>query len=147
MDGYFEKIFFGGSWVRGNPLCHDLDAAICCESSALERLKLFPGIQEVLCKGNTINRIVVDFEGKNIQIDLWRFPMYNWGVGCMFVAGNGKLNVIQRAQAKRQGYQMGFSLRTIADGKPVGEDIPLPTERDVYNFLGWSWLPYEARNK
>lgn len=138
---YSNTHFVGGSFVRGCPTCGDLDIAVLQPAGYFD--EEFKSLGTVLSYGETVKRIVIPFEGKDIQVDVWATANSgNWGPLCMFVAGSGKLNMIQRANATRRGYTLGFSLKD----KALGIEIPLPTEQDVYKFLKWPWLPYSERN-
>lgn len=135
----YSKMFVDGSFVRGLPTCGDLDLAFCCTEV---EWKFISDLGMTIRKGKQIVTGFYPWEDTVVQIDMWRFLPACWGVGCMFVAGNGQLNIIQRAKAKRQGYNIGFSLTNLE----TGVLIPAFTEREVYDLLGWPWLPYSERN-
>lgn len=146
---YFPVVFIGGSIVRKSETCGDIDIAV--QLSNIQEMNLagmerFREFGSVIMNGSKSSRLVYEYSssgiGKFVQVDLWAFPRYNWGAGCMFVAGNGTLNIRQRYQARAKGYVLGFSLSKIS----TGEVIDLPTELDVYEFLGWPWIPYEKRS-
>lgn len=138
-----EEVFVGGSICRQSETCGDIDIAVVSDGNNTKILDVFSSLGQVIMKGEVMARIAYEFNpGKLVQVDLWIFPRYNWGAGCMFVAGNGTLNIWQRFTARKQGYNLGFCLKEISTNKVIA----LPTEQAVYDFLKWNWIPYKERS-
>ncbi len=137
-----DQIFFGGSLVRQCETCGDLDLCIRNddEKSYFAVIEAFNALGENYHSGASVRHAAIPFEDQLVQADLWIYEPAGWGVGCMFVAGSGVLNILQRQQAARQGYSIG---KYLMKGQQI---IPCSTEREVYQTLGWNWIKYPDRN-
>ena len=60
----------------------------------------------------------------------------------MFVAGSGKLKIIQRSRAAKQGFTLGFGVVN----KSTKNYVPFDTEKSTYAFFDWDWLDYPDRS-
>lgn len=144
-----ENIFVGGSYIRKNDRCNDIDVLILPDKHTKQSLASL----QIAWNGKTIKsgptikqyRLEHPYDPVTFtpfQLDVWIcHHIDNWGVMSMYVAGDGQLNVKQRAQASRQGYKLGYSLTKKSD-KSI---IAARTEKDVYDHLGWAWIPYDRR--
>jgi DNA polymerase/3'-5' exonuclease PolX len=146
--------FLGGSYIRELPTCGDLDLAFLVYdiSKFQSQLSLLPGKWKRRGISSSLdltiprsiilqNEITGTFLPPTIQCDFWVIDKPgNWGALCAFCAGDGKLNIAQRSAASKKGFTLGFSL------KKEGCDIYLPTEYDLYEYLGWDWIPYKKRS-
>lgn len=140
-----EKLFWGGSYVRRNVMCGDLDVAILKSADTDASLKqLFTENGHLmLVNGSSIKRLALNRKGTLFQLDVWLVDTEDkWGPLCMFVAGNGSLNILQRRQATARGCVLS-QYGVTRNGVSLGA---FPTEQSVYAFFGWPWIPYEKRN-
>lgn len=146
------EVFLGGSFCRGKPEIGDLDFAVCVESEKEHSVWVYdwflsqsiPGAKFVGGPGGVQFRSTLGYnapEFSPIQVDIWLAEPQFWGVMCMFVAGSNHLNILQRTQASRKGFNL--SQRGLSKG---GAAIPTHTEQEVYQILGMPWLSYEQRN-
>ena len=78
-----------------------------------------------------------------VQVDIWAAEEKYWGPICMFIAGNAKLNAVQRIKAKKQGVRLSSKGLFTLDGEDLGK---FETEKKVYDFLNWKWVDYPDRN-
>lgn len=138
-----RKILFGGSYGRECDLCRDLDVAIV-PTRDTAALTAFLQMGQVIQAGPKSARIQVDlYPGAVVQVDLWLFRPEEWGCGSMFVMGSKQLNIRQRRQALAQGFSLNqYCLTDIR----TGQRLEFRTEKGVYQFLNWEWLPYAKRN-
>ena len=86
---------------------------------------------------------ILRFWFQGIQVDIWAAEKYYWGPMCMFIAGSGKLNAIQRKRAKQQGILLSNKGLFSLEGEDLGK---FPTELEVYDYLNWKWIPWNKRN-
>lgn len=140
-----SSIFFGGSYCRRLPTCGDIDVLLFrndLTDKAIDTLfAMYMGTY--LANGGSLKRMILQIDSLRFQLDMWIVDDRRaWGPMSMFVAGDGQLNAIQRAQASRAGYKLGTFLVDIKSGAIINT----PTERDVYSFLGWAWKPYPTRS-
>lgn len=164
-----EDCFLGGSYVRELPSIGDIDIVILTNNieKTQSGLSMLHGTWLRRGISSSMNFEIPDQVGfryyrngyklpQTIQVDFWLTDNPgNWGAYCMFCAGDQRLNIIQRSKASKQGYLLGFSLRkkigmtTDKKGNPTieyGDPINLPTEQEVYKYLGWDWIPYKDRS-
>lgn len=144
LNGRADMLFFGGSYIRESAKVGDIDLAILANDNtpkALEDLWTYAG-QMKLTNGNVQKRWVLRFDEPLFQLDIWIVSLIkSWGPLCMFVAGNGVLNIKQRQLATKAGYVLSQYAVT-KDGASCGE---FPSEISVYNFFHWPWIPYSKR--
>jgi DNA polymerase/3'-5' exonuclease PolX len=142
-----RRMFVGGSYIRGLSTLGDIDIAVEVDKrtdSALKWILSSDPRNRVIVSGPKMCRYSCWFGGPYpVQVDIWLVNDWKaWGPTCMYVAGDGRFNIIQRARAKKQGFKLEFYLRDIEnDGI-----IPVATETEVYAFLGWEWIAYESRS-
>lgn len=154
-ENFVREIFIGGSLKRGLDLVADVDIGIIptgvYESGhawwaetmkdihfMFHTPKEMPDNFKPVC-GKEILRLW--FRG--VQVDIWAAELYYWGPMCMFIAGSGNLNIMQRVKAKKQGILLSNKGLFTLDGKDLGK---FETERKVYDFFGWKWLGYTKRD-
>lgn len=142
-----QYIFFGGSLIRNQPDCGDLDLCLAPRVDkllAIEKFHEMAGDKGQILVSGMVNRITMPFEDKLIQVDMWLTEPEHWGAMCMFVAGSGKFNMIQRIHAAKQGYLL--SQNGLFQKEEERIEIPCYTETKVYEELKWAWVPYEKRS-
>ena len=142
-----EKITPAGSLRRGRETVGDLDLLVtgkCCESedqrnAVIERILNFPGITDVLAKGEN----KVSFKLRNgMQVDVRILPPESFGAALQYFTGSKTHNVNLRQRALKKGYSLNeYGLFTVKDEKNVASR----TEQEIYEKLGLKWIPPEMR--
>ena len=142
-----EKITPAGSLRRGRETVGDLDVLItgpCCEddhtrAELIEEILRFPGIVEVLAKGDN----KVSFKLRNgMQVDVRTLPSESYGAALQYFTGSKNHNVTLRQRALKQGYTLSeYGLFTLEGNQRVAG----ATEDEIYGKLGLDWIPPELR--
>ncbi len=142
-----EKVTPAGSLRRGRETVGDLDLLVtgkCCDSEeqrnqVIERILSFPGIMEVLAKGEN----KVSFKLRNgMQVDVRLLPPDSFGAALQYFTGSKNHNVTLRQRALKQGYTLNeYGLVRMEDNQRVASK----TEEEIYKKLGLSYIPPELR--
>jgi DNA polymerase (family 10) len=142
-----EKVTPAGSLRRGRETVGDLDLLVtgkCCESDeqrsqVIERILSFPGILEVLAKGEN----KVSFKLRNgMQVDVRLLPPDSFGAALQYFTGSKNHNVTLRQRALKQGFTLNeYGLARMEDNKRVAGR----TEEEIYKKLGLKFIPPELR--
>ncbi len=163
-----EKVTPAGSLRRGRETVGDLDLLItdsCCAdprqlSALVERILQFPGIVDVLARGE--NKVSFKLRS-GMQVDVRILPPDSFGAALQYFTGSKAHNVALRQRALKQGYTLNeyglFTLPAQARALPASdaeEDatpaapagstrVASATEEDIYGKLGLDWIPPELR--
>jgi DNA polymerase (family X) len=142
-----ERITTAGSLRRGRETVGDLDLLVtgnCCTNEAqrnavIERILNFPGITDVLAKGEN----KVSFKLRNgMQVDVRILPPESFGAAMQYFTGSKSHNVNLRQRTLRKGYSLNeYGLFTVKGEK----NIASKTEEEIYDKLGLKWIPPEMR--
>lgn len=142
-----EKVTPAGSLRRGRETVGDLDLLVtgkCCESEpqrekVIERILSFPGIQEVLAKGE--NKVSFKLRS-GMQVDVRLLPPDSFGAAMQYFTGSKNHNVQLRQRALKQGYTLNeYGLARLDDNKIVASK----TEEEIYKKLGLAYIAPELR--
>jgi DNA polymerase (family X) len=142
-----EKITPAGSLRRGRETVGDLDVLItgpCCSDDHLraeliEEIVRFPGIVEVLAKGD--NKVSFKLRS-GMQVDVRTLPPESYGAALQYFTGSKNHNVTLRQRALKQGYTLSeYGLFTLEGNERVAGT----TEDEIYGKLGLDWIPPELR--
>jgi DNA polymerase (family X) len=142
-----EKITPAGSLRRGRETVGDLDMLItgpCCvddqqRSSLIEEILRFPGIQEVLAKGD--NKVSFKLRG-GMQVDVRTLPPESYGAAMQYFTGSKNHNVTLRQRALKMGYSLSeYGLFRLDNNQRVAGT----TEEEIYGELKLDWIPPELR--
>ncbi|HET9839742.1 MAG TPA: DNA polymerase/3'-5' exonuclease PolX [Candidatus Angelobacter sp.] len=142
-----EKVTPAGSLRRGRETVGDLDLLVtgkCCESEpqrekVIERILSFPGIAEVLAKGE--NKVSFKLRS-GMQVDVRLLPPDSFGAALQYFTGSKNHNVQLRQRALKQGYTLNeYGLVRMEDSKRVAGK----TEEEIYKKLGLEFIPPELR--
>jgi DNA polymerase (family 10) len=137
-----ESVTAAGSLRRGRETVGDLDLLVSGPeaNAALDRFIAYPGVAEVLGRGENKASAKVGREG--LQVDVRALPAASSGAALQYFTGSKDHNVAIRARAVKMGLKLSeYGLfRTEDDVKLAGE-----TEAGVYAALGLAWIPPELR--
>ncbi len=134
VDG-IEQMEMAGSYRRGCETIGDLDVLVEANDSTevMDRLEEFPGISEVIVRGETKMSIRL---ASGIQIDLRVVPGESFGAALQYFTGSKDHNVEVRGRAKQQGLKVNewgvFRVSSEDDEQYVAGR----TESEVYEALG-----------
>jgi DNA polymerase (family 10) len=147
-----EKITPAGSLRRGRETVGDLDILVTGKSwsakagtkngnaaDAIEKTLTFPGILQVLAKGDD----KVSFKLRNgMQVDVRFLSPESFGAAMQYFTGSKNHNVSLRQRALKQGLTLNeYGLVRIEDQKRVAGK----TEEEVYKTLGLDYIAPELR--
>jgi DNA polymerase (family 10) len=142
-----EKVTPAGSLRRGRETVGDLDLLVtgkCCDTDSernavIERIVSFPGILEVLAKGE--NKVSFTLRSR-LQVDVRLLPPDSFGAALQYFTGSKNHNVQLRQRALKQGYTLNeYGLVRMEDGKRVAGK----SEEEIYDQLGLKFIPPELR--
>ena len=142
-----EKVTPAGSLRRGRETVGDLDLLVtggCCDKPAqrdavLDRIVNFPGILEVLARGEN----KVSFKMRSgMQVDVRLLPPDSYGAAMQYFTGSKSHNVALRQRALKMGFTLNeYGLARLKDEKRVAGR----TEEEIYGKLKLDYIPPELR--
>ena len=137
-----ECVEAAGSLRRGRETIGDLDLLVTGPGAA-EALNLIvkhPKTQEVLGLG--ANKASVTFGLERLQVDVRALAHESFGAAMQYFTGSKEHNVVLRTHAIKQGLTLNeYGLFTIEGNQRVAGE----NEREVYERLGFAWIPPELR--
>ncbi len=142
-----EKITPAGSLRRGRETVGDVDILVtgkCCDqeeqrNKVIEQILNFPGIQDVLAKGE--NKVSFKLRG-GMQVDVRLLPPDSFGAALQYFTGSKSHNVSLRQRALRLGYTLNeYGLVRVEDNQRVAGK----SEEEIYKKLGVAFIPPELR--
>jgi DNA polymerase (family X) len=141
-----EKVTPAGSFRRGRETAGDLDLLVtgpaCAPdqtSAAVEYVAAFPGINDLIAKGeNKVSFHLAD----GMQVDVRLLPSESYGAALQYFTGSKAHNVSLRQRALKMGYTLSeWSLARLDDDSTVAA----ATEEEIYSALNMDWIPPELR--
>jgi DNA polymerase (family 10) len=142
-----EKITPAGSLRRGRETVGDVDILVtgkCCtnekqRNDVIERILAFPGIIDVLAKGD--NKVSFKLR-TGMQVDVRLLPPDSFGAAMQYFTGSKSHNVNLRQRALKMGYTLNeYGLVKLEGEKRVAGK----TEEEIYKKLGLDYIPPELR--
>ncbi|MFZ0912410.1 MAG: DNA polymerase/3'-5' exonuclease PolX [Candidatus Korobacteraceae bacterium] len=142
-----EKITPAGSLRRGRETVGDLDVLItgpCCvddeqRAELIEEILRFPGIVEVLAKGD--NKVSFKLRS-GMQVDVRTLPPESYGAAMQYFTGSKNHNVSLRQRALKMGFTLSeYGLFRLDNNKRVAG----ATEDEIYGKLKLDCIPPELR--
>ncbi len=142
-----EKITPAGSLRRGRETVGDLDMLItgpCCvnegqRDALIEEILRFPGILEVLAKGD--NKVSFKLRS-GMQVDVRLLPQESYGAAMQYFTGSKNHNVTLRQRALKMGLTLNeYGLFRLDNNKRVAG----ATEEEIYGKLKLDCIPPELR--
>jgi DNA polymerase (family 10) len=137
-----EKVETAGSLRRGKETIGDLDLLVTGPNAtaALQHIVKHPKSQEVLGQGE--NKASVTFGVERLQVDVRALPHESFGAAMQYFTGSKEHNVMLRTQAIKQGLTLNeYGLFTLTDNRRIAGE----TEEEIYQKLGYVWIPPEIR--
>ncbi len=137
-----ERVEAAGSLRRGRETAGDLDLLVTGPEAALalDHLVRHPKTQEVLGQG--VNKASVSFGLDRLQVDVRALPHDSFGAALQYFTGSKEHNVALRTNAIKQGLTLNeYGLFSLDGNQRVAGE----TEEEVYNRLGYAWIPPELR--
>lgn len=136
-----DRVEAAGSTRRRKETVGDIDILIdsAAPRSAIDTALQFPGIRDVMAKGDTKASVLL---GRGFQVDFRVLESGSFGAALQYFTGSKEHNVVIRERAKRLGYKVSEYgvFRTVDDVKLAGE-----VEDDVYRLVGLPPIPPELR--
>ena len=141
-----EKVTPAGSLRRGRETCGDLDllatGPACAPehtSAAVEYVAAYPGIQDIIAKGE--NKVSFHV-GQGLQVDVRLLPSASYGAALQYFTGSKAHNVSLRQRALKMGYTLSEWALARLDDESI---VAAATEEEIYAALGMDWMPPEMR--
>ncbi len=140
-----ERVTPAGSLRRGRETVGDLDLLVtgpACtpgSTSAVECVAAYPGIQDIIAKGE--NKVSFHIHG-GLQVDVRLLPTESYGAALQYFTGSKAHNVALRQRALKMGYTLSeWALARLDDNTIVAA----ASEEEIYAALGMAWIPPEMR--
>ncbi|MBV9155575.1 MAG: DNA polymerase/3'-5' exonuclease PolX [Acidobacteriaceae bacterium] len=140
--GGIEKVEAAGSLRRGRETVGDLDILVTGPQAigALAHIANHPKSQELLGQG--VNKASVSFGLERLQVDVRALPHESFGAAMQYFTGSKEHNVVLRTNAIKLGLTLNeYGLFTIENNERVAGEY----EQEVYERLGYAWIPPELR--
>jgi DNA polymerase (family X) len=133
------QIAAAGSYRRCKETIGDLDLLVTCAhgGEAMDRLGAYPGIAEVLARGET--KMTVRLKN-GLQMDLRVVPDDSYGAALQYFTGSKDHNILVRRRAQERGLKINEY--GVFEGKKC---VAGRTEEEVYAAIGLPWIPPELR--
>ena len=141
-----DRVTPAGSLRRGRETNGDLDllatgpgCATGQTEAAVEYVAAYPGIQDIIAKGD--NKVSFHAD-QGLQVDVRLLPTESYGAALQYFTGSKAHNVSLRQRALKMGYTLNeWALARLDDGTPVATK----TEEEIYAALGMDWMQPEMR--
>ncbi len=137
-----ERVEAAGSLRRGRETVGDLDILVtgAGAGAALGLIVAHPKTQELLGQG--ANKASVSYGLERLQVDVRALPHESFGAAMQYFTGSKEHNVVLRTNAIKQGLTLNeYGLFTLESNERVGGE----TENEIYQRLGYAWVPPELR--
>jgi DNA polymerase (family X) len=137
-----ERVEAAGSLRRGRETIGDLDILVTGPGAAdaLTHIVKHPKAQETLGLG--ANKASVVYGLERLQVDVRALAAESFGAAMQYFTGSKEHNVAVRTNAVRQGLTLNeYGLFKIEGNERVAG----ATELEVYERLGYAWIPPELR--
>lgn len=142
-----DKVTPAGSFRRGRETVGDLDLLVTGKfaandsqrSNVIETILKYPGILEVLAKGE--NKVSFKLRS-GLQVDVRLLPPESFGAALQYFTGSKNHSVSLRQRALKLGFTLNeYGLARLDDEKRVAGK----TEEEIYKKLGLEFIPPELR--
>ena len=136
-----EHVSEAGSVRRRAETVRDADVIATSPSpgALIEHFVSLAWVAEVIARGDT-KASVVSQDG--LQVDLRVVPPENYGNLLQHFTGSKEHNAALREEAVRRGLSVSeWGVQVVE----TGETVTMQTEAELYEYLGYSWVPPELR--
>lgn len=144
MRPYVNRIDACGSIRRSKITVGDIDIAVTAKNSpaeVFEKFQTMPIITKVIDSGD--KKVSVWISG--VRCDCYVFGEDHYEAGLQHLTGSADHNAKLRAVAKAKGYKLSqYGLVKVKEDESE-ERIDNGEEKDIYNKLGFEWIPPEFR--
>ncbi len=136
-----DKVSEAGSIRRRRETFRDLDViATSSDPAALTaQFVALPFVLEVVAHGETKATVISD---EGLRFDLRVVPPESYGNLLQHFTGSKDHNVALRERAVKDGLSVSEYSITVVE---TGEELRYTTEEEVYERLGYAWIPPELR--
>ncbi len=137
-----EKISYAGSLRRGKDTIGDIDIlAVSDEPRAvMDAFTSLENVATVVAHGSNKSQIILEEE--DLQVDIRVLPAESFGAALQYFTGSKQHNVKTRQIAIRNGLKLSEYGVFERDSET---QLDTPTEADVYNAIGYPYIPPELR--
>lgn len=137
-----DRVEAAGSLRRGKETIGDLDLLVTGDhpETVLDFVVKHPKVHEVLGQGQ--NKASVQYGLEGIQVDVRALPRESFGAAMQYFTGSKEHNVNLRTIALQKGVTLNeYGLFTLEGNERVAGT----TEQEIYEYLGFDWIPPELR--
>lgn len=135
-----------GSLRRRKETIGDIDVLVASDAKSRKKIITtfvsLPFVKEILARGDTKASVII--EEYNKQVDVRIVNPDEWGSALLYFTGSKEHNVHLRTIARGKGYKISeyglFEAKT-------GRQIACATEEEIYQKLGFDWIPPEMREE
>ncbi len=136
-----SKIDFAGSLRRMKETVGDIDILVVTKNpnKLMDSFSSMPNVSRVLVKGKTKTSVVLT---EGINVDVRTVEAKSYGSAMQYFTGSKDHNIALRKVAVSKGYKLSeYGLFS----KKTNRQLAGKTEKEVYNKLGFEWIPPELR--
>src|SRR5206468_897139 len=103
-----KELVAAGSLRRMKEIVHDIDILATTEDprAVAEAFTTMPGVREVLAAGESKSVVLLDAEGRLIQVDLRIVEPGSWGAALQYDTGSKDHNIHLRTMAQKRGLML-----------------------------------------
>lgn len=133
-----------GSLRRKKETIGDIDILIACDDKHRSKLVNYISradfVKQILAKGDT--KVSILLKENSRQVDLRIVNQDEWGSALLYFTGSKEHNIHLRTIAKEKEYKISeYGIFKIENG----EKLTGNTEEEIYNTLGFQFIPPEMR--
>ncbi|MEK7470091.1 MAG: DNA polymerase/3'-5' exonuclease PolX [Planctomycetota bacterium] len=135
-----------GSVRRWKESVRDLDVATVAPDHAklMKSAATMPGVVEVIAHGET--KTSVYYGQDRFQVDVRVVPEESYGAALQYFTGSKEHSVRLREKAVKMGLTVNeYGVHKLKKNGEKGERIAGASEEEVYEALGFQWIPPELR--
>lgn len=146
--GAITRLEIGGSLRRWKESIGDVDILVVSNSPdpVMDAFSTLPQVSNIVGRGDTKCSVIL---GTGLRVDLRVVEAQHWGAALQYFTGSKEHNVEVRDIALKLGWSLNeYGLTATGKGSSKakeGEEKFFAEEADLYQFLGFAWIPPELR--